>query len=370
MRYSDVIAQEPIKERLRSQLREGRVPHASLFAGPGGAGKLPTAWAYASALLCQRPVEGEACGECPACRMTAEGAHPDLHFVFPVLKSKEVSDTYIKEWRAQLKESPYFDRTDWLKRIGVANQQSLIPVAESDVILQKLSLVSQQGGYKVMIIWQPEQMNVATANKLLKILEEPPRRTVFLLVSDRPDALLETIRSRTQRIDFPQLSEAEIAQALMTHNALGEADAKEVAHLAGGSFTKACQLIRVNEDEETFFDLFVQIMRNSYARDIRSMYAWSEQVSTWGRERQKNFLQFVQRMVRENFIYNFQRPELTFMSAREAQFSQRFARFVNERNVFGLMEEFALAQRDIEQNVNPRMVFFDLTLKITVLLKA
>lgn len=373
MRYDEVIGQEDIKARLRRQLEEGHVPHAQLFAGPAGCGKLPMALAYASALLCRQPAGGEACGQCASCRMLAHWAHPDLHFVFPVVKRKgqsgdATSDQYLTEWREQLGESAYFDRLEWLARIHVENQQSLIGVAESDQILRKLSLKSSQGGYKVMVVWLPEQMNVAAANKLLKILEEPPADTAFLLVSNEPERLLPTILSRTQRVDFRPLSQREIELALMQRNGLQEADAHAVARLCEGSYTLALAQLRVDKDSALFFDMFVLLMRLSYMRKIKDMHEWAERVADWGRERQKHFLDYCQRMVRENFVYNFQRPELNYMSRQESEFAVRFARFINERNVIGIMDELALAQRDIEQNVNPRMVFFDFALKMIVLL--
>lgn len=372
MRYSDVIGQNDIKDFLQRQLLEKRVPHAQLFTGPEGSGKLPMALAYASALLCQHPVGGEACGQCQACRMVERWVHPDLHFVFPVVKPKSgseaVSDTYLTQWREQLTNNVYFNRQTWYKRMGVENQQPIISVKESESILEKLSLKSSQGGYKVMLVWLPELMNEPTANKLLKILEEPPAETAFLLVSDEPERLLPTILSRTQRVEFRPLSEQELMQALMSRNVLQEDDAKLVAHLSGGSYVAACRQLQIDEDRALFFDMFVLLMRLSYMRKIKDMYEWANRVSEWGRERQKQFLDYCQRLVRENFICNFQQPELNYMSRQEADFAVRFARFINERNVIGIMDELSAARRDIGQNVNPRMVFFDFALKMIVLL--
>ena len=373
MQFSEVIGQEEVKKQLLRQIAEDRIPHAQLFCGPEGCGKLAMALAYASALLCRQPHDHQPCGQCPSCKMVDAWSHPDLHFVFPVIKQKNqsgepVSDQYLKEWRDQLADTPYFDRQTWLNRMEVENQQSQIGVAESDVILRKLSLVSGQGGYKVMIIWLPEQMNIPAANKLLKILEEPPRQTVFLLVSDHPEQLLTTILSRTQRIVFPALSEQELTDALIQRNALQPDDARNIARLSEGSYVRALQQIRINEDGALFFDMFVLLMRLSYMRKIKDMYEWAEQVSSWGRERQKNFLDNCQRLVRENFVYNFHRSELNYENQKESEFSVRFARFINERNVIGIMDELSYAQRDIEQNVNPRMVFFDFALKMIVLL--
>lgn len=373
MHYSDIIAQRNVTDRLRKLQQSGRIPHALLFNGPEGTGTLPAALAFASALLCAKPDNGEACGQCEECAMTRGYAHPDLHFAFPVIRDKAqkgdpVSDQYLTQWREQLEETPYFDLITWLTRIGVENQQAIIGVAESDLILQKLSLKPARGGYKVMVIWRPELMNDAAANKLLKILEEPPLDTVFILVSNHPEKLLTTILSRTQRIDFPPLATDDIAEALVERNALQPDDAHHIARRSEGNFVKALAELRINTDEALFFDMFVLLMRLSYQRKIKDMYEWAEQTATWGRERQKNFLAYTQRLVRENFVYNFRRPELNYMSPRESEFSVRFARFINERNVIGITEELDAAQRDIEQNVNPRMVFFDLALKMIVLL--
>lgn len=373
MKFQDVIAQEEVKAQLRRQLAEGRVPHAQLFCGPEGCGKLAMALAFASALLCEHPAGGEPCGQCKACRMTAKYASPDLHFVFPVFKRKgqggdPLSAHYLKEWREQLADTPYFDKQAWLSRIGVDNQQALIYAAESDEIVRKLNYVSSQGGYKVMVIWLPELMNIAAANKLLKILEEPPGRTAFILVANEPEKLLPTILSRAQRVDFRPLPAEAVATALRERNALQPADAEAVARTCGGSYTAALRTVSVRQDDAVFFDLFVLLMRLSYMRKIKDMSEWAEQVASWGRERQKLFLDYCQRLVRENFIYNFRRAPLSYMDEREAAFATRFARFINERNVIGIMDELSAAQRDIEQNVNPRMVFFDFALKMIVLL--
>lgn len=373
MRFEEVIAQDEVKSQLHAQLAEGRVPHAQLFCGPEGCGKLVMALAFASALLCRHRTGSEPCGECPDCHLTRKWAHPDLHFVFPVFKRKgqngdPVSGMYLKEWREQLADTPYFDKQEWLTRLGVENQQSIIYAAESDEIVRKLNLVSSQGGYKAMIIWLPELMNTAAANKLLKVLEEPPGQTAFLLVSNQPERLLSTIVSRTQRIDFRPLPAAAVEQALRERNALQPADAAAVARTCNGSYTAALRQIRAQQDDAVFFDLFVLLMRLSYMRKIKDMAEWAEQIASWGRERQKLFLEFCQRLLRENFIYNFRRKELNYMSGPEAEFAVRFARFINERNVIGIMDELSAAQRDIEQNVNPRMVFFDFALKMIVLL--
>ena len=372
MFFKDVIGQDTAKQRLIREAKEGKVAHARLFCGPEGIGKLPLAIAYARYLSCNHPGENDACGVCPNCIKYNKLAHPDLHFVFPVIKKKNkdtVSDDYLAEWRELVNNNPYFNLNIWLKEMGAENQQAQIYVKESDEIIRKLSLKSSQGGYKIMIIWLPEKMNTECSNKLLKLLEEPPAQTVFLLVSEEPDALLTTIQSRTQRFNLFGIDDEEMIESLQKQYGLAEKEARDIAHRSEGSFLKALETIHLNSERQEFFELFVSLMRLSYQRKIREMKQWSEILASMGRERQKHFLTYCQRMIRENFIYNFRNPSLTYLSQDEQNFSNRFAPFVNERNVIGIMDELSEAQRHIEQNVNAKMVFFDFSLKMIVLLK-
>ena len=371
MFFKDVIGQEEAKQRLIREAKEGKIAHARLFCGPEGIGKLPLAIAYARYLSCNNPGEKDACGICPSCIKFNKLAHPDLHFVFPVIKKKSkdtVSDDFITEWRELLSQTPYFNLNIWLEEMGAENQQAQIYVKESDEIIRKLSLKSSQGGYKIMIIWLPEKMNVECSNKLLKLLEEPPSQTIFLLVSEEPDMLLTTIQSRTQRFSLYGIEEKYIAERLQSQYGLQERDAISIGHRSEGNFLKALESIHLNEENKLFFDLFVSLMRLSYQRKIREMKQWSETLAAMGRERQKHFLSYCQRLVRENFMFNFQDPSLIFMNEEEQNFSKRFAPYINEKNVMGIMDELSEAQRHIEQNVNARMVFFDFSLKMIVLL--
>jgi DNA polymerase-3 subunit delta' len=390
MNFSDIIAQEKVKQRLIADAQEGKVPHALMLCGKEGCGSLPLAIAFAQYLLCsgKNPQPGgmsmfgdmepakplnHACGHCNACLMAEKLQHPDLHFAFPIFKKKagktNLCDDFLVEWRELVLQNPYFGYAEWMQACGAENQQLVIYVEESDAIAKKLSLKSSQGGYKVCIIWLPEKMHESCANKLLKLLEEPPAQTVFLLVSERPDLVLQTIRSRTQMIDVPQLAQDDIEQALVNRYSVLPAEAKRIAHTANGSMTAAMRCITDGGDESLFFDLFVSLMRLSYMRKVKEMKQWSEQVAALGRERQKALLMYCQHAVRENFIYNFHRPELNYMNEQEAQFAVKFAPYINERNVIGIMQELSLAQRDIEQNVNAKIVFFDFALKMIVLIK-
>ncbi len=371
--FNEIIGQDAARQRLLQEVQEGRVPHAQLFCGPAGAGKMALALAYARYLCCPHHTATDACGTCPSCVKWDKLVHPDVHFVFPIVKNakakKEVCDDFLPEWRRMLLASPYFSLNHWTEAMNAENGQPIIYAKESDEIIRKVNLKSSEGGYKIILIWLPEKLHEACANKLLKLLEEPPRQTVFILVSENPEMILPTIQSRTQRFYIPKIEETDIAGALQQRYGIQPADSQAIAHLANGSFLKALEAIHLNEEHQLFFDLFVSLMRLSYQRKIREMRQWSEQVASFGRERQKNFLEYCQRMIRENFIYNFHCQEMNYMTLPEQQFATRFAPFVNERNITGIMHELSEAQIHIEQNVNPRMVFFDFSLKMIMLLK-
>lgn len=371
MFFKDIIGQTEAKQRLIKEIQEGKIPHARLFCGAQGTGKLPLAIAYARYLSCEHPGETDACGTCPNCIKYNKLAHPDLHFAFPVIKLKNkdtVSNDFLTEWRDLLNSTPYFNLNIWLDQMGADNQQAQIFVKESEEIIRKLSLKSSQGGYKIMVVWLPEKMNTECSNKLLKLLEEPPLKTIFLLVSEDPDSLLTTIQSRTQRFNIPSIKDNDIALALNQIYGIEEKTAIHIAHRSEGSWIKALETIHLNEENKHFFELFVSLMRLAYQRKIREMKQWSETLAAMGRERQKHFLEYAQRMIRENFISNFSNASIVYLNEEEQNFSNRFAPFINERNVIGMMEELSEAERHIGQNVNARMVFFDFALKMIVLL--
>ena len=371
MLFKDIIGQEEAKERLIREAKEGKIAHARLFCGNEGVGKLPLAIAYAQYLSCEHPTDNDSCGVCPNCVKYNKLIHPDLHFVFPVIKKKNkdtISDDYLQEWREILNSSPYLNLNMWLKEMGAENQQAQIYVKESDEIIRKLNLKSSQGGYKVMIIWLPEKMNVECSNKLLKLLEEPPTQTIFILISEEPDMLLPTIQSRVQRFNIHAIDKEKIAETLCLNYGLEPNDAKNIAHRCQGNFLKALETIHLNEDNQFYFEEFVSLMRLAYQRKIREIKQWSDNIAAIGRERQKNFLAYIQRMLRESFIYNFHTPDISYLSGEEQKFSSRFSPFINEGNVISIMEELSIAEQHIGQNVNAKMVFFDLALKMIVLL--
>ncbi len=377
MTFQEVIGQKDAKERLRMLVQENRVPHAMLFCGPQGCGKMALAMAFASYLLCANKENDDSCGHCPQCAMTRKWSHPDLHFTYPVIKAagtssdyKPVSDDFAREWHRLLDESPYFTIDHWLREIGAANQQAIITVRESDEISRKLSLKSSQGGYKVSLIWLPERMNEASANKLLKLIEEPPSQTVFLLVSEEPVLLLETIRSRTQRFDMRAIDTPAIEQSLIKLRGIAEEQAHRIARVADGSWTKALDLLSAENEERGFLEMFIKMNRQSFERNIRGMRNWSDDAYELGRERQRRMLKYFLRMIRESFMYNFRIPELNYMTEEEENFVRRFAPYVNEANIIEMSDLMAEGIRDIGQNANARIVFFDTALRMTRLLRS
>ena len=374
MNWKEVIGQEETKGRLMQLMEEKRLPHALLFCGPAGCGKMAMAMAFASYLLTSTTDNDNARRNAEA--MLAQWQHPDLHFTFPVIKPagtsadhKMVSDDFAKEWHAMLMEGPYFSIDQWLDRMRAANQQAIIYASESDDIIRKLSLKSSQGGYKVSIIWLPERMNGECANKLLKIIEEPPQQTVFLMVSEEPEKLLETIRSRTQRIDMKNTATEAIEQALVERRGINENTAHRIARVANGNWLKALEELDAGNENRLFLDMFIMLMRLAYQRNVKELKQWSENVAGFGREKQKRMMTYFLRLIRENFMYNFQNPELVYMTQEEEDFAKNFARFINESNVMGLSELFTRIIRDIGQNANPRIVFYDMALKVIVLLR-
>ncbi len=371
MYFRDIIGQEKTKDRLRLSVRQGQIAHAQLFAGNEGAGKLQLALAYARYIQCTNRGELDSCGNCPSCVKYNKLVHPDLHFVYPVVKrdKSSISTDFLPEWRAFVLENGYFSLRQWLELIGKENQQGGIFVDEADQIISKLQVKPYESDYRVMLIWLPEKMNDQTANKLLKMLEEPYEKTVFLLVSNQPDMVLGTILSRTQRIQIPPVDESDLREALENKYYLSPVHSERIAHLASGSVLQALQNITVSEEQTLLLELFKQMMRLAYGRKLKEMKLWSEEVAALGREKQKVFLQYAQHMIRESFIYNLQNPQLTYMNSEEEAFSSRFSPFVNEKNTAGIMAELELAEVHITQNVNAKMVFFDLALKFIMLLK-
>ena len=366
MAFEQVIGQREVQQRLTQMVSEGRLPHAIMLCGPQGCGKKALAIGFAQMLLA-RTANDEA--------MLRKLEHPDLHFTYPTIKlpsmgsdHKPVSDDFAKEWHELVMGGLYFTMTEWLEQMGGENQQAIITAGESDELVRKLSLKSSQGGYKISLVWLPERMNTECANKILKLLEEPPSQTVFIMVSEEPDRLLETIRSRVQRIDVKRIADYDVHKALVEKRGLTENMAQRITRMANGNWLKALQMLSTDSENELFLDMFQSLMRLAYQRKVKDLKTWSERMAAMGRERQKRFLEYFLRLVRENFMYNFQQPDLCYMTQREEDFARNFARFINESNVLPITDLANVAIRDIGQNANAKIVFFDFALQMIVLL--
>ena len=373
--FDNIIGQKEYIASLRTAIDNNRLPHALLISGNEGSGSLALAYAAAQYLICPHRHDGDACGQCPQCLQLGKLQHPDVHFVFPVVRKKNqkeapISLDYMGEWRNAFLNNHYLTLNEWTATSGEENKQAGIFVAEANNIIKTLSVKPFESDYRVMIIWLPEKMNEETANKLLKIIEEPNDMTHFFLVSQEPERIIGTIQSRVQRINLPPIADVDIQQALVSRFNCPQDKAIDYARMSHGSYVEALKLLNDDEERSFYFTKFCEMMRLSYAKKLFDMKEWSEELSGIGRERQKAYLQYAQQMIRENFIMNFNTPSLNYLNESERTFSSRFHAFVNHNNVAGIMDELALAEKDIMQNVNAKMVFFDLSLKLIMLLKS
>jgi DNA polymerase-3 subunit delta' len=369
MQFKKVIGQEKVKKQLIASVNQGRIPHAQLFYGPEGSGSLPLAIAYAQYISCTNRGEDDSCGNCPSCHKYEKLAHPDLHFVFPVNTSKEVSkepvsDDYISLWREQLLANSYFRSNQWYNFIGIENKQGLISKNESELIIRKLNLKSFESDYKILILWLPENMNATSANMLLKLIEEPPEKTVFLLVTEEPNEVLLTISSRTQPVRLNRIDTESIIKELENQYNLNSNEAQSLARLANGNFIAALEQIEQSEENKFNFEKFTSFMRLCYQRNIPEINSWVDEMFSSGRENLKSYFEYSLRLIRENFIMNLKNDELIYLSKSEEEFSKKFYPYINGRNILAIYSEFNSASADIERNANAKIVLFDMALTI------
>ncbi len=373
MQFNKILGQTAIKARLTNGVREGRIAHALLFSGANGYGKLALAIAYAQYVSCSNRQENDSCGECPSCKKYNKLIHPDLHFVYPVINlpkfDKPISDNFISTWREMINASPYTSLTNWLNAIGAENKQGAINKYESAEILRKLSFKTFESEYKVMIIWLPEKMNQVASNKLLKILEEPPEKTLFLLVTESQEHLIKTILSRTQIIAVPQIDDDSIKQALIDEFNIDSDKATTITNLSDGSYFNARNLIDTSDQHLFNFENFAKIMRLCYKKDVIEINGWIDEIASVGREKQKSFLSNSLRLVRESFMLNKNQNKLARLHGEELAFCQKFSPFINERNVAAISEELNKAHYHIERNGYAKLVFFDFAITLIKLLK-
>ncbi|MDX9946109.1 MAG: DNA polymerase III subunit delta [Bacteroidales bacterium] len=368
MKFSDIPGQRETIDRLISTVKSERVSHAQLFTGPEGCGNLALALAYARYVSCENRSGVDSCGTCKSCVKYEKMIHPDLHFVFPVVKkdTDPVSDKFIDKWREFAAVSPYFSLTKWLNYIGAGNAQGLIFTSEAAEILRKLTLKSYESDFKVMIIWLPEKMHQVTANKLLKLIEEPPEKTLFLLVSDEPDKIVPTIISRCQLVRIPSFNPLDLSSYLIERFRIHKGRADDIARVSNGNIIRAIELCENEDSSFRDLDRFRTLMRFVWKKDVLSLIAWSEELSVIGREPQKRFLAFSLHLFRENLMMNLGQTKngLVYLTGEEEAFSVNFHPFINEGNINTFVEEFSLAHSHIEANGNAKIVFLDLALRL------
>ena len=379
MLFSEILGQEHLKSHLTQSVDNGRISHAQLFVGPEGSGTLPIAIAYAQYILCPNKNAENTLGN-DACNLKFKGfSHPDLHFAFPVatndkIKSHPVSSHFMEEWRQLLTEQPYGNLFDWYKILGVDNKQGQIGVDEALDIVKSLSLKSYEGGYKIMLIWMAEKMNTSAANKLLKLIEEPPNKTVFILIAEDEEQIISTIRSRCQVLHFPPLAENVIKDALIKNYQLEEAVAIKIAHQSNGNYNKACDLVYQDSEDLQFEEWFVFWIRSAFKAKgnksaIHDLISWSEQIAKTGRETQKQFLLFCIDFFRQAMLFNYNATELVYIETKTKNFKlENFAPFVNEANILDISNELQDAIYHIERNGNSKIILTDLSIKLTRLL--
>ena len=371
MLFNQIIGQEHIKNHLQTSAKNGRIPHAQLFVGKEGSGTLPVAIAYAQFLLSHfsdNPTASEL--------KVAKLQHPDLHFAFPVttndsIKKHPVSNLFLNEWRDFVSNQPYGGLFNWLQSIGVENKQGMIGVDEALEVVKKLQLKSYEGGFKVMIIWMAEKMNIAASNKLLKLIEEPPAKTIFLLITENEDQIITTIKSRCQALHFPVLSEQDIANELLLREKCSESDALKIATQAEGNYNKAVHLLHQDANDLIFEQWFIAWIRTAFkakgnAAVIQELVMWSETIAKTGRETQKQFLDYCLQFFRQALLLNYKSPELVFLETQTPKFNlQNFAPFVHSENILAIEKELNDALYHIERNGNPKIILLDLSMKLT-----
>lgn len=373
MFFRDVIGYDSLKDIFRQMVVQDRIPHAMLLSGIQGVGKLPMAIAMARYILCSDRGDEDSCGRCRVCAQVQNLTHPDLHFVFPIVQNKaskiEICDDLIAEFRDCVLQNPFVTSEQWFARIG-ESKIGQIYTEEGNEIIRKISLKPYQGNRKVMIIWLPELMHTACANRLLKILEEPPLDTVFILVSDHPEQVLLTIRSRCRNFEFPPLEAAEMRAEIGTrYTNISDDQMNYLVRSSHGCWGELLRLIKATDEDNQNFELFKRMMRTSFKFSILEIRKFSEEFAHLGRNMQLAFIRYSQRLIRENFVCHVGMSDISYMNADEVQFASRFSAFISERNVLKISSELALAESQIAQNTNSEIVIFHTLIKLYIHLK-
>ncbi len=374
MLFSEVIGQKEVKEKLIQSYRSGRLSHAQLFFGSEGSGALPLALAFAQYITCEQPGETDSCGVCSSCIKNTKMVHPDVHYSFPVATVRKIqkpkSMDFLSDFRESVLANPYLNLDDWYLALDTENKQGFMSVDESADINRKLNLKSFESEYRILLMWQPEKMNTTAANKLLKIIEEPPDKTIFLLVTENKDQLLATTLSRLQLIKVKRISDSSIQEQLEKQYNLSSEQAKTVSLLSEGNFHTAQALAQQEQEIERFEVSFLQWMRLCFSpyKNTAKLLAWVDEKSKTGREQQKRFLQSCIQTVRECMIIQINEPQLIRIDAEQIDSLKAFIRFITPQNVEGIIEQLNQSCYHIERQANPKILFLDLSLQINLLL--
>ncbi|HEY0299629.1 MAG TPA: hypothetical protein VGB84_10465 [Arachidicoccus sp.] len=365
MQFSDVIGQEKMKQQLVEMVAKNRLSHALLFLGKEGVGSLPLALAFAQYIVCENKQNDDACGQCAPCKKAAQYAHPDIHFSFPVIPKKSgdkpVSANYISEWREFLKNYPYGNTFDWLQSLGAENKQGNITAEECNDIMRKLSLKSFESEYKILILWMPEYLG-KEGNKLLKLIEEPPAKTLFIFVAENEEQILPTILSRTQLIKIPLLEIKDLQQSLQKRAALDSDKALDVANLSCGNYRAALQLLQHASDDwqQYLRDWLNAALKGGHAAIVK----WIEEMNKLGREKQKQFLQYFNHLLAQSLRLRVMGENNVMLSSQDKDFAQRLNKIASVSQQEMLVEELDKATYYIERNANAKMLFHALSIKL------
>ena len=375
MQFKDVIGQSAVKQRLIQSVQENHVSHAQLFLGPAGSGKLPLALAYAQYILCPNRTETDSCGVCPTCQKMQKLVHPDLHFVVPTANTKKVksnpeSDLFMEEWREYvIQNEGYVDTSSWYTFLDVENKQGYMSVRDAASLLRKLNMKAYEGEFKIAIIWMAEKMRTDTANKLLKLLEEPPEKTVFLLIAEDQDQLLATIKSRTALVKIPAIEISQVEEALVERLGCDPQQAHDAALISEGNWSNACHFVKESEDRKFFFTTFQQWMRLCFRAAYSELIDFSNNIKSLGREKQKELLDYGLRIIRNALLFNNNLAGIVMLPDDEKTFNSKFAPFITPANLAQIAELFEEAIRHIERNGNAQIIFTDVSFKMIGLLK-
>ena len=376
MLFKDIVGHKEIQKKLINAVNETRISHAQLFLGKEGSGHLAMAIAYAQYISCENKLEDDSCNQCNSCIKFKKLIHPDLHFVFPVatnatIKKNPVSDHFLETWRETILDDAYLTLEKWQQQLDTGNKQLSIAKDESVDILKKLSLTTYESEYKILIIWYPEKFNNSSANKLLKIIEEPPQKTLIILVAQDAEQIISTIVSRTQVIKFGPINELDLQKAIVSKYNLDDDEAHRIAQLSYGDFNETKKIIEHSDSEELYQELFAQWMRAAFTANVPGLINWTEEISStsFGREKQKQFLKYGMHLFRESLMNNYSDRSLDRRNPKENQFLEKFAPYIHGANCMAIVNLFNDAIYHIERNSHPKILFLDVSLKLTKFLR-